>query len=163
MTMKKIIVIGCPGGGKSTFARQLRDKTGLPLHYLDMIWHKPDKSNVTRAEFDKALQDILSGDRWIIDGNYSRTLEVRMAACDTVILLDMPLEVCLAGAMKRIGTKREELPWVEDRFDEEFKAHIEHFGDDELPKIYKLLEKHNNKTVVIFKSHADIADFLEGL
>lgn len=163
MSMKKIIVIGCPGGGKSTFARQLRDKTGLPLHYLDMIWHKPDKSNVTRAEFDKALGEIISGERWIIDGNYSRTLEVRMAACDTVILLDMPLVVCLAGAMKRIGTKREELPWIEDRFDEEFKAHIEGFGDDELPKIYKLLEKYNDKRIVIFKSHDDISAFLEEL
>ncbi len=50
--MQKIIVIGSPGAGKSTFARKLRDKTGLPLHYLDMIWHRPDKTNITHEEFD---------------------------------------------------------------------------------------------------------------
>ena len=48
--MKKVIVIGSPGAGKSTFSRKLRDKTGLPLFYLDMIWHKPDKTNITREE-----------------------------------------------------------------------------------------------------------------
>ena len=57
--MKKVIVIGCCGAGKSTFARKLRDLTGLPLHYLDMIWHKPDRTNVSREEFDAALQNIL--------------------------------------------------------------------------------------------------------
>lgn len=67
--LEKIIVIGSPGAGKSTFARQLRDITSLPLYYLDMLWHKPDKTNVSRDEFDKKLNDILCRDRWIIDGN----------------------------------------------------------------------------------------------
>lgn len=57
--MEKVIVIGCPGAGKSTFARQLREKTGLPLYYLDMLWHKPDRTNVSEEEFDVCLQKIL--------------------------------------------------------------------------------------------------------
>ena len=57
--MKKVLVIGCPGAGKSTFARRLRDETGLTLYHLDMIWHKPDKTNITREEFDQRLFEIL--------------------------------------------------------------------------------------------------------
>lgn len=100
--MKRVLVIGCPGSGKSTFARKLRDMTGLPLYYLDMLWHKPDQTTVSAEEFDASLQAILQHDRWIIDGNYQRTLEVRFEACDTVFLLDLPLPLCLESARSRI-------------------------------------------------------------
>ena len=73
--MKRIIVIGSPGAGKSTFARQLRDITGLPLYYLDIIWHLPDRTTITKDEFDQKLMNILKTDSWIIDGNYGRTIE----------------------------------------------------------------------------------------
>ena len=104
---RRIIVIGSPGSGKSTFARKLRDKTGLPLYYLDMIWHKPDKTHITREEFDVKLQEILLQEEWIIDGDYGRTMEVRMQACDTVFLLDYPLELCLESVYERVGKERE--------------------------------------------------------
>ena len=65
--MLKVIVIGCPGAGKSTFARKLRDVTGLPLYYLDMLWHKPDQTNISREEFDIRLYEMVKTDRWIID------------------------------------------------------------------------------------------------
>ena len=125
--MKRILVIGCPGAGKSTFARALRDRTGLPLWYLDQIWHRPDRTTISRAEFDARLTGLLRGDAWIIDGNYLRTLELRLRAADTVFLLDYPTGVCLEGARARIGTKREDLPWVEEEFDPEFRQWIEDF------------------------------------
>lgn len=103
MIFQKIIIIGSPGSGKSTFARKLRDKTGLPLYYLDMLWHKPDRTTISREEFDARLEEIFTTDKWIIDGNYQRTLERRLQVCDTVFLLDFPLEQCLAGAMERVG------------------------------------------------------------
>ena len=96
--MEKVIVIGCPGAGKSVFSRKLRDRTGLPLYYLDMLWHKPDKTNVSSEQFDAGLKEIMEKDRWIIDGNYLRTMERRIQMCDTVFLLDYPLEICLEGA-----------------------------------------------------------------
>ena len=71
--MKKILVIGCPGAGKSTFARRLSAKTRLPLHYLDMIWHRPDKTNVGREAFVEEVNKIIKGDEWIIDGTYLHT------------------------------------------------------------------------------------------
>ncbi len=160
--MKKAIVIGCPGAGKSTFARRLRDASGLPLHYLDMIWHRPDKTNISREEFDARLLDICAGDAWIIDGNYRRTIEARLQHCDTVFLFDLPTGECLAGAQARIGTVREDMPWVEEEFDPEFRAWIEDFHRDQLPEIYELLEKYkDNLNIIVFKSRKDADEFIE--
>ncbi len=159
--MDRVIVIGCPGAGKSTFARGLRDITGLPLFYLDMLWHKPDRTNVSREEFDRRLDDILCGDKWIIDGNYQRTLERRIIKCDTVFLLDLPTEVCLAGAKARVGTSREDMPWVETEFDKEFGHDIEDFSRTKLPGIYALLEKYKEgRETVIFKTRDEADSFL---
>ncbi|MBQ7568468.1 adenylate kinase, partial [bacterium] len=76
--MQRVIVIGSPGAGKSTFSRKLRDKTGLPLYCLDCLWHLPDRTTVTESEFDAKLEAILKTDSWIIDGNYGRTMEMRL-------------------------------------------------------------------------------------
>ena len=162
--MRKAIIIGCPGSGKSTFARKLRDTTGLPLYYLDMLWHKPDKTTVPEDEFDASLQDILKRDRWIIDGNYQRTLAVRLEACDTVFLLDYPLPLCLEGARSRIGKEREDLPWTESGFDEEFRQWIMDFPTDQLPYIYKLTEAYKHtKDIHIFRSPDETHQYLTKL
>jgi len=163
--MQRAMIIGCPGAGKSTFARKLRDITGLPLYYLDMLWHKPDRTNISREEFDRRLKEIVGRDRWIIDGNYDRTMEIRIRECDTVFLLDFPLEVCLAGAGSRIGTKREDLPWLETELDPEFRQWIVDFEKEKLPFIYELLEKYReHKDVFIFKSREETEQYLsEGL
>lgn len=158
--MQKIIVIGSPGAGKSTFARKLRDKTGIQLHYLDMIWHRSDRTNVAAEEFHAKLTDIMKTDKWIIDGNYGRTLEMRLKNCDTVFLLDYPLEVCLAGARERVGHKREDLPWVEEELDEEFRQMIVDFPNSQLPKIYQLLEQYKEgKQIYVLHSRTEADDF----
>ena len=90
--MDRIIIIGSPGAGKSCFARKLRDMTGLPLYYLDQVYHKPNRTTVTREEFDRKLLEIMQTDNWIIDGNYQRTLPIRFEACTDVFFLDYPLE-----------------------------------------------------------------------
>ena len=154
--MKKVIVIGCPGAGKSCFARRLRDCTGLPLYYLDRIWHLPDRTTVRTEEFDRRLRRILAEDCWILDGNYQRTLEMRLSVCDTVFLLDLPVSVCLSGAEGRIGKQREDLPWVEQEMDAEFRHWILDFPGRQLPKIYTLLEKYRaGREIVIFHTHAE--------
>lgn len=161
--MKKIIVIGCPGAGKSTFSRALRDKIGLPLYYLDMLWHKGDKTNISREEFDQKLSDILTKEKWIIDGNFGRTLEMRIKAGDTIFLLDFPKEVCLQGVMERVGKAREDMPWVEERFDEEFRAFIESFAEKELPRIYSLLDNYKDKNIIIFKDRNALNEYINSL
>ncbi len=119
---QKALVIGSPGAGKSTFARKLRDAAGLPLYHLDMLWHKPDKTTITPEEFDQKLAAILAKDRWVIDGNYLRTLETRIKPCDAVFLLDPPVDACLAAAEARIGTRRDDLPCVEESLDDDFAS-----------------------------------------
>ncbi len=160
--MKKIIVIGSPGAGKSVFSKSLGKRTGLPLYHLDMIWHKSDKSNISREEFDRKLASIMQGGAWIIDGNYMRTLEMRLKECDTVFLLDYPLEVCLQGAKERIGKSRSDMPWVETEPDSEFESFIMDFPSNSLPEIYKLLKKYSDKlNVIIFKSREEATSYLD--
>jgi len=160
--MLKILIIGSPGAGKSTFARRLRDTTGLPLYYLDMLWHKPNQTTISRQVFDMQLNEILKKDRWIIDGNYQRTLELRLKACDTVFLLDFALEVCLLGAISRIGKQREDLPWIETKMDEKFMQSIIDFPQKQLPQIYELLKKYQTeKHIIILKSREEAEHYFQ--
>lgn len=160
--MKRIIVIGSPGAGKSTFARKLREKTGLPLYYLDMIFHRPDRTTVTREEFDQRIREILQTDNWIIDGNYQRTLPLRFEACTDVFFLDFPLDQCLEGAEARIGTAREDMPWVEQEFDPEFRQYILDFPKDQLPRIYELIEQYrDSRQITVFQSRDEVDKWLK--
>ncbi len=155
---QKAIVIGCPGSGKSVFSRKLRDATGLPLYYLDQLWHLPDRSHVSREEFDRKLALILSQDAWIIDGHYQRTLETRIKACDQIFCFDLTLDECLQGARARVGQVREEMPWLETAFDPEFGQYIRDFHRETRPECLRLLECHREKPIAIFRSHEE-ADF----
>ena len=160
--MKKVIVIGCPGSGKTTFAEKLNKSTGIPLYYLDAIWHKPDKTHIPREDFDKRIREIFREDRWIIDGNYKRTIEMRLKECDTVFLFDLPTEVCLQGATDRIGKDRYDLPWLETELDPEFEQFIKDFPEDTLPYIYELLEKYKSeKQIIIFRTRNESDEFLK--
>ena len=162
--MKKVIIIGCPGAGKTTFAEKLRDKIGLSLFHLDAIWHKPDRTHISREEFDRRLEEMLALDFWIIDGNYSRTLETRIRACDTVFFFDLPTEVCLAGAISRIGKKRIDMPWCDTELDPNLKTEIEEFKVKNLPTVYALLEKYKtDREIKIFKTREEADALIQTL
>ena len=162
--MQKVLVIGCSGAGKSTFARRLRDITGLPLYYLDRLWHKADRTHITREEFDRVLAEWLARPAWIIDGDYSRTLPQRLEACDTVFFLDFPLEVCLAGVENRRGAQRPDMPWVEEELDAEFLQYILDFGQAQMPAIRAMLEPYRGRRqILIFRSRAGADAWLNAL
>ena len=162
--MKKIIVIGCPGAGKSTFARKLSAKTGLPLYYLDMIWHLPDRTTLSREEFATRLEEIAAGNEWIIDGNYLHTMPLRLKHCDTVFFFDLPVDICLAGAEARIGHEREDMPWTEDAMDEEFRQWIIDFPVQQRPVILKLLSEYRNSlNTIVFHSREDADAFIDSI
>ena len=160
--MKKVIVIGCPGSGKTTFAEKLKDRIGLPLFYLDAIWHKPDRTHISREEYDARLSELLALDSWIIDGNYSRTIESRISACDTVFLFDLPVDVCLDGIKERRGKPRSDMPWIETEEDAEFIEFIKSYNEQQKPKVLELFEKYSDKNIVIFKSREQADAFLNG-
>ena len=144
--MQKVIVIGCPGAGKSTFARALREKTGLPLYYLDRMYWNADKTMVGSAIFRERLAEVTARERWILDGNYISTMPMRMAACDTVIFLDYPLDVCLGGIRARRAKPREDMPWIETAEDAEFLEFIKGYEQQQRPEVLALLEKYGDKT-----------------
>lgn len=159
--MKKIIIIGCPGSGKSTFARALHDKTGIPLHHLDMMFWNADRTTVEKALFLERLSAAMEQDEWIIDGNYGSTIELRLAACDTVFFLDYPVEVCLEGIRARRGKPRSDMPWFEtDEEDTEFIEFIKSYNSESRPQVMELLEKYSHKNIFIFRSRAEKDAFL---
>jgi len=158
--MKKIIVIGCPGSGKSTFSRELNMITDIPLFHLDMMYWKPDKTTVEKSVFLERLKNVLAKDEWIIDGNYNSTMEIRVEACDTVFFLDYPLEVCLNGVKERQGKPRCDMPWIETEDDAEFIDFIKNYGLQSRPKAVELLNKYSYKNIFVFTSRKQADDYL---
>ena len=157
---KRVAVIGCPGGGKSTLSRALRDATGLPLYHLDALYWRPDRTTLPREEFYPLMQEIIAREEWIIDGNYQSTLEWRVAACDLVVFLDFPAEVCLEGVRARRGQKRSDMPWVEEGDDQEFLEFIRAFESESKPKILELIGKYPDKAVVTFRTREEAERYL---
>ena len=151
----RILVLGCPGSGKSTFARALHERTGLPLICLDNLWWRADGTHISRAEFDRALAELLAGEQWIMDGDYSRTYEVRIRASDTVIFLDYPEDVCMAGITARVGQQRPDMPWTESTLDPELVAMVQNYARDNRPVLLSLLQKYPEKQVITFSSRAE--------
>ena len=154
--MKKIIIIGSGGAGKSTLARQLGHKMDLPVYHLDALLWKPQWEMTSREEQIAIQEDLFKKESWIIDGNYGRTLEMRFKKCDTVFFLDLPTSVCLTGAEERIGSEREDMPWQEEELSAEFRDFIINFSRDEIPEINEMLRKYKNKNIIIFKSREEI-------
>ena len=161
--MQRIIVIGCPGSGKSRLSRALHNKTGIPLYHLDMMYWNADKTTVEKSVFLERLSDVLEKDEWIIDGNYGSTMELRMAVCDTVIFLDYPLEVCLDGIKERRGKPRSDMPWCETEEDAEFVEFIKNYNEQQRHTVLDLLEKYGDKNIIIFKSREQADEFLSHL
>lgn len=161
--MEKILVIGCPGSGKSTFAKRLHERTHIPLVHLDMLYWKEDRTTVEKAVFLKKLEKTLSQRAWIIDGNYASTMELRIKACDTVIFLDYAKEVCLAGVRERMGKKRSDIPWIETEEDEEFIEFIRRFDVENRPQILELLERYGEKEIHVFKARQEAEEFLRAI
>ena len=161
--MKKVLIIGCPGGGKSSFARELHRRTSLPLCHLDMLFWNADKTTVSRETLCERVREVLRGDEWIIDGNYSATLPMRLEACDTVFFLDMPTELCLEGVRRRRGQVRPDMPWIETEEDPEFTEYIKSFSETARPRLLELLDAHKDKKLTVFHSHEEIDAYLTRL
>jgi len=159
--MKKVMVIGCPGSGKSRFSKDLHQKTGLPLYHLDMMYWNADKTTVEKKIFLERLAEVLRQDEWILDGNYGSTMEMRMAACDTVIFLDYPTDVCLEGIKERRGKPRSDMPWIETEEDAEFVEFIKGYNKEQKPKVLALLTQYRHKDIFVLKDRKQADAFLD--
>ena len=161
--MKRVIVIGCPGSGKSTFAVQLQARTGLPLIHLDNLWWKPDRTHISRDAFDAQLEAILSADAWIVEGHYHRTVETRIKACDTVLFLDYDEQTCMEGITARVGRARADIPWTEQTLDPELVALVKTFRLEQRPVLYELFERYKDREIRIFRTREEAARWLESI
>ena len=167
--MERVLIVGCGGAGKSTLARQLGEKTGLPVVHLDQIFWSPGNwIHLEKAEFDTLLKAELEKDQWIIDGNYNRTLELRMEKADTILYLDFNRWRCLAGWFKRVvtnwGTARPDMaPGCKEWFDPEFVRWIWRYNRDNRSRNYELIRKHPDVTAIILKNRGQVKRFLRGI
>ena len=159
--MKKVIIIGPSGSGKTTFAQMLHNAMGLPMYHLDSIWWNADKTHISRPEFDLKLNDLLSRDSWIIDGDYSRTYEPRIAACDTVFFLDFDVNTCMQGLNQRLGKHRQDMPWIDYELDQELVARVQKYETENKPVLLSLFAKYPEKKVIIFKTRNEAEDWIK--
>jgi adenylate kinase family enzyme len=164
--MKKILIIGSSGAGKSTFARRLHRAIGLPLIHLDRLYWKPNWVETTdKSEWKRTIENALRGDAWILDGNYSGTLEMRLEKCDAVIFLDLPRLLCIYRILKRValykkGSRPDMADGCDERFDWEFVKIVWNYPTRSKPKVEALLHRfESEKTIFRLHSQKEIEDF----
>lgn len=164
--MERIMIIGCGGSGKSTLARQLGERTGLPVIHLDQLFWSPGSwQHLEKEDFDALLQQELEKPRWIMDGNFNRTMPMRLEKCDTVIYLDYNRFVCIFSWLKRViqnwGKTRPDMgPNCNEWIDPEFARWIWNFNSQYRQKYHALLAQQQGKQIHIFKNRRQLRKFL---
>lgn len=167
--MERVIIIGCGGSGKSTLARKLGEKTGLPVVHLDQIFWSPGNWVHLESEvFDQVLKLELEKQKWIMDGNYDRTLLMRLQKCDTVIWLDYHRHVCLLQWIKRVitnwGKAREDMaPGCKEWLDPEFAGWIWKFNKANRKRYQAILRNQADKNIYIFKNRRQLKRYLTSI
>ncbi len=166
--MERVIIIGCGGAGKSTLARQLGEKLGLPVVHLDKLFWRPGWIQISREEFDALHRREIAEERWIMDGNFGRTLPDRIARCDTIIYLDFSRFTCLMGVVKRIlttyGQVRVDMgEGCPERIDLEFLKWVWNYNKNSRVQNYACLSQAQHAKSIVLKSRKEVKAFLEQL
>lgn len=160
------MILGGSGAGKSTFARQLSQKTGLPLIHLDKEYWQPNWVEMETEIWQEKMQKLVEKTAWIMDGNYGGTLDIRLQSADTIIYLDRSRWLCLYRVLKRVfvyyGQPRPDMnEGCKERFDWEFIKYVFHFNDRKRGKILIRISNFTpSKQVFIFNSNKAMQTFL---
>lgn len=167
--MKRVLVIGSGGAGKSTFSHRLGRRLGLEVIHLDVAYWMPGWVEPPKDVWARKVDELCSRDSWVMDGNYSGTLEARLAACDTVVFLDLPRTVCVWRVLKRrVMYRHTPRPDVAEGCPEtvnaEFLLWVWNYPVRSRPKVLALLGKHGGgKRIVRLRSSAEAERFLNSL
>lgn len=167
--MKKIMLIGSGGSGKSTVARKLGEKLNINVYHLDALFWKPGWIGVPKDEQRKMQHDLVEKEEWIIDGNYGGTMDIRLHAADTIIFLDMPRTICMYRAFRRMVKYRNRArpdmaEGCEERFDFEFFKWIWSYPKTKRPEIINRLEQlSDDQHVVILRSSKEVQQFIKSV
>lgn len=150
--MNRILVVGCAGAGKSTFARRLAERAGLPIVHLDQHYWRPGWVEANPKEWEARVRTLASQPRWIMDGNYGETLPARLARADTVFHLDMPRRVCLWRVLKRTAllhgkTRPDMAADCSERFDREFLTYVWRYRRDHRPRLIEAIQAFQGTTI----------------
>lgn len=164
--MRRVLVIGSGGAGKSTLARRLGEALDIEVVHLDVEHWRPGWVEPSKDEWKRKVEELLRGEEWIIDGNYSGTMEMRLAACDTVVFIDLPRTLCVWRALKRVVTYRhgrrpDMAEGCEESFDLKFLKWIWDYPKRTQPKVLRLLEENARvKRVYRLRTRAEVEYFM---
>lgn len=164
--MKKIVVIGSSGAGKSTFSKKLALVLDIPLYHLDQMNWRSGWQEVSKEEQKQMQLEVLKKDAWIIDGNYGGTLDVRLQEADTVVFLDFHQVICTSRALRRVLRYRNQVrpdmaEGCPERFNLEFIKYIWNFPKTKTPHILKRLQElPSEKRVFHFRKPHELEEFL---
>lgn len=164
MNYQRIMIVGSPGSGKSTLASKIAEITHLPLIRLDQINWLSDQQTLSRAAFDQQLAEILRREnQWIIDGNYNRTMEMRVKKADMVIWLKVPRIICIYRVIKRYLKNRGQINDAgnPDIIERDFLKFIWDFPANNFPQMEKLQKNYENQLdFVVLRNRQAVAGFL---
>jgi len=167
--MQKILIIGIPGAGKSTLSFKLAEILNLPLIHLDRHFWNPGWVETDRDIWREKVKELILGEKWIIDGNYDSSLDLRIPACDTIIFLNFSTMLGLWRALKRsIFFRHRPRPDMaegcREKIDFEFYTWIWNFRKRIRPRVFEMLDKHGDgKNIIIFKRQSEVDLFLNRL
>jgi adenylate kinase family enzyme len=166
--MKRILIIGCGGAGKSTLARRLGEILHIEVFHLDKLYWQPNWIEPPKDVWKSTLEEILKRDSWIMDGNFGGTMEMRLQACDTAIFLDLPPTVCLYRILKRRlkyrNTNRPDMTvGCNEKVDFKFLGWIWNYRKINKPKVTELLDKTKPAQIHHFTTTAEVENFIVNL
>lgn len=168
MLGKRIMVIGSPGSGKSTFSRKLAEIVHIPLIHLDKEYWKSGWVETTRDEWIIKQESLMLGDKWIIDGNYGGTMKMRIEKADTIICFKLSRLVCILSYFKRVLTNinkvRPDMPeGCPEKFDFEFMKYIWRFPKASGLRNLERIRKNDDKNIIIFNKRSEANKYIEEL
>lgn len=167
--MLRIAIIGCSGVGKSTLARRLGEKLGLPVVHLDALYWEPGWTEPQTPAFRARVTEALKGGRWVSDGNYfSKTADLRFANADLIIWIDQPRWLCLWRITWRslIGwgrTRRDLGPDCPEKIDGELHAYVWGFDRLRRPRMEAALEAYAHIPIVRLSGDKAVAAFVASM